>query len=76
MWCTLGCKFGSHGTTALLVIAKRGLVSSHKAFHRNDGCSAALVENDEKGAGNSVKDVAVGTVDRFHFGLAINKTNT
>jgi len=48
-WCELGCKAGTHGTTALLVIAKKGVVTSHRSFHRNDGCSDRIVENDEKG---------------------------
>jgi len=60
MWCTLGCKLGSHGTTALLVIAKHGLVTNHKAFHRNDGCSAALVENDEKGVAYMQMELKTG----------------
>lgn len=48
-WCELGCKMGTHGTTALFVIAKRGLVNQHRGFQRNDGCSDRFPENDEKG---------------------------
>jgi len=49
-YCEFGCKAGTHGTTALFVIARRGLVTQHFGFHRNDGCSDMWpVENDEKG---------------------------
>jgi len=47
--CEFGCKIGTHGTTALFVIARRGLVTQHFGFHRNDGCSDMWPENDEKG---------------------------
>lgn len=48
-WCEWGCSLGTHGTTTLLVIARRGFVSQHEGFHRNDGCSDSFPENDEKG---------------------------
>merc|ERR1712181_165996 len=48
-WCELGCKLGTHGTTALFVLAKQGLILDHKSFHHNDGCSDRFPENDEKG---------------------------
>jgi len=66
-WCEMGCKFGTHGTTALFVIARRGLVTEHKSFHRNDGCSDKFPENDEKGVAymrfvlSSGKSVCVAT---------------
>jgi len=48
--CELGCKAGTHGTTALFVIARRGLVTHHLGFHRIDGCSDTWpVKNNEKG---------------------------
>ena len=45
--CEKGCESGTHGTTALLVIAKKGLCKSHKSFHFNKGCSTK--NNNEKG---------------------------
>jgi len=60
--CELGCSLvGTHGTTALVVIARRGLVTSHASFHRNDGCSSAhFIENDEKGVAYMTMSLAAG----------------
>lgn len=48
-WCEWGCKIGTHGTTLLVLIARNGLVTKIKDFHRNDDCSDSTPENDEKG---------------------------
>ena len=50
--CESECKNGNHGTTALFVIARRGLVVDRTAFHFIDGCS--IRNNSEKG--QSVKN--------------------
>jgi len=47
--CEMGCLVGSHGTTALFVLAKKGLIVDHQSFHYNDGCSDKFPQNDEKG---------------------------
>lgn len=48
--CERFCKlFNTHGSTILIVIAKKHLVHSKKGFHWNDGCSHQFFENDEKG---------------------------
>jgi len=43
------CSCLKHGTTALFVIAKKGVVKSYKAFNYLSGCSTTLVPNKEKG---------------------------
>ena len=48
-FCALGSMLGTHGTTLLVVIAKKNLVKSHSDFHVNDHCSASFPENNEKG---------------------------
>jgi len=45
--CTVHGICAMHGTTALFVIAKKGVVKSHKAFNYLSGCSKLL--NHEKG---------------------------
>jgi len=47
--CVESCKTGSHGTTAVFVIAKKGIVSRHKAFKHIAGCSDKTPPNEEKG---------------------------
>jgi len=47
--CVESCKSGSHGTTAVFVIAKKGLVTSHTAFKYNKGCSNKNPPNEGKG---------------------------
>lgn len=48
--CEEGCaKSATHGTTAVFVIAKKGIVTSHKAFKHIEGCSDKTPPNEEKG---------------------------
>ena len=66
-WCEWLCNFGTHGSTILVVIAKRNLIRSFNAFHRNDDCSDATPQNDEKGVAavkvtlSNSKSVCFGT---------------
>jgi len=48
-YCEWKCKFGTHGTTLVLVIAKKGLVTGAQKFHQNDDCSSKTIPNSEKG---------------------------
>jgi len=45
--CETECRIGSHGTTAIVVVAKRGIVTAHKQKRFIKGCSAR--GNVEKG---------------------------
>jgi len=47
--CEALCKRGSHGTTALFVLAKKGLVKAHQKGSYNQGCSDKTPPNKEKG---------------------------
>lgn len=47
--CKALCEKGTHGTVALFVIAKRGVISSHLKSSYNDGCSDKTPPNKEKG---------------------------
>ena len=47
--CEYMCHFGTHGTTALVVIATKGYTTSFTGFRQNSGCHGALVKNKEKG---------------------------
>jgi len=45
--CETECKINRHGTTAIVVVAKKGIVSAHKQQRFTQGCSA--MRNVEKG---------------------------
>ena len=47
--CDALCERGTHGTVALFIIAKRGLVNSHLKSSYNEGCSNKTPPNKEKG---------------------------
>ena len=48
------CLMGTHGTTAIFVIAKKGLVINYHKSQRHLGCSNKIPPNKEKGEKNSV----------------------
>ena len=63
--CDSLCRDGTHGTTALFVLAKSGLVKQTQKFSYNRGCSDKTPPNKEKGEvekeeGSSGVAVAVG----------------
>ena len=48
-WCEWGCKFGTHGSSILIVIGKHELGATSDVFSYTEDCSSKLIPNKEKG---------------------------